>query len=100
MREPGPRGPAPDRAYGRPIPPRAEQGYRRSPPGGFRGGRGGGYRDRFDERNSYRPRSYSPSQESAAQETEESQSESVAQEGESWGEVWGCGGEEEESEFF
>ena len=61
MREPGPRGPAPDRAYGRPIPPRAEPGYRRSPPGGFRGGRGGGYRDRFDERNSYRPRSYSPS---------------------------------------
>ena len=62
------RMPAPDRAYGRPIPPpRASPPYRggaRWSPGsryGGPGGRGGGYRDRYDDARSYRPRSVSPS---------------------------------------
>lgn len=57
-REPPPSRPVPDRAYGRPVPPRASP---RPPPRyGGRGG-GGGHRDRYDDRNSYRPRSYSRS---------------------------------------
>jgi RNA-binding protein with serine-rich domain 1 len=60
---PGARGPPPpDRAFGRGPPPRPSPGYgssRRSPP--RYGGRGGGYSDRYDDRFSYRPRSYSPS---------------------------------------
>ncbi|KAK5128522.1 hypothetical protein LTR85_003191 [Meristemomyces frigidus] len=66
---PPPRGPPADRAFGGRPPPRASPGYGgrggRSPPPRFGrgrgGGAGGGYRDRFDDRDSYRPRSISPS---------------------------------------
>lgn len=53
----------PDRGYGRPPPPRASPGYRvggRRPSPRF-AGRGAGYRDRYEERGVYRPRSISPS---------------------------------------
>ena len=56
----------PHRLRDGPPPMRASPGYggrggRRSPPPRYGRGGGGGYRDRFDDRDSYRPRSYSPS---------------------------------------
>jgi len=60
---PPPRGP-PDRGYGRPPPLRVSPGYRaggrRSPPPRY-AGRAGAYRDRYEGRGTYRPRSFSPS---------------------------------------